>query len=798
MSTFGAELKHAMLRVSRKPSFHLVAVLTLALGMAGTVSVFSLVGHCFLSPLPYPDAERLVLLWNRYGEGGLTNFSPYFLRNLQPDSELLEETAAIDPRVNFNLSTGVDATRVSGARASHEFFPLLGASFVRGGNFHPGQMEPGGDRVAILSYGLWVRYFGAEPDLQNLEIRLDGDRYEAVGVLEPGFSFLQETDVFVPLALGPEWFDASRRGWEFLTVLGRLREGISLELAGSVLNERLHRVAPDRYDRGQRIAVESVRGHLFGDFGRPLFALLGASLLVLLLACCNVANLVLGEALNRRGEFALQQALGVGRSSMVRRLLLEGLAISLLAGLVGILLGGGAIFWIEEKLAAQIPALGGIGMNLPAAGGTFAILALTGLFFGLLPGLTTSAETPFHALRRAVHDDPGGSLERLRGLLVATQIAIAMLLLAGLAFLYRTVDQLWAEDPGFKTDSRLAVSLDLPPSIYTPSRRAEFLQRLEERLTAVPGVREVGMVSQLPLSGRGWTATFRLEDRAVAEDEPNPGANMRPVSNRYFEVMGIPLREGESFVPGLRESNVVWIDEALAQEYWPDRSPVGTRIVDSVLSGPATVVGVVGSVKDNGLHLPSSGHLYFPVALSRAGVVRVVVLSALADPAALLPGIVETVRELDPALAVFDVKTLDQHLAESISAPRLALHLLVVFGIVGLSLAALGVYAVTTYGVIRRRREFGIRLAVGARPDQLVLLVLSEVVRVWLVGAAGGLLGVFWLGRLVEGFLFQVTPRDPVVLLGVILFTGTLTAAAGLLPALRAGSADPQRILRQE
>lgn len=789
----------------RAPSFTIVAVLTLAVGIGGTVIMFTLVHAAYLRPLPYPDADRLVRVFTAYENdlAGRNAIAPLTWQDAVERRDLVRAAEVWQPR-SYHLSDAGTVRRVMAARVSPGLLPLMGATPTLGRLFVKDEGVPGGDRTVILSHDMWAQSFGADAGVIGRTIELDDAGYQVVGVLAPDFALVKGAELWVPLALGPEWYTPGRRGWEFLQAIARLRDGVTPSMAANGLTQQLGREAPDRVANvGQRVNVVPLREHLVGDAGQVLLVLLAAVSMVLVIASANVMNLVLARAEIRRREFALRRALGAGAARLARLVVLETIALSTAGGVLGV----GAAIAITRIISTAPPQsladLGRLTVGWQVV--LFAaVLSLgTGLLFGMLPVLGALGLRPGEVLK-ATGGRAAGSIRgsQIRATMVIAEAALAVVLVFGVGTTAESFRHLTAVAPGFEPGNAVAVNLEMPVEGDGAAQRGEAYRRVLDRVRALPGVSQAVLTYALPLTGVQWSASFDLKEPNPSLPEAALGGNLRPVSPGYFRTMGIPLIEGrpleDSDAPGAPP--VVVIDETLAQRVWSGRSPIGERIDLGVFVGgnrEARVVGVVGNVRDRSLSTPPSAHIYFSAWQSPQRRMILVVRPATED-LALTASIRAAIAEVEPRLPVYDVRPVSSVISDSLAAPRLSLLLMGCFAAVALTLAAIGVYGVLSYTVALRTREIGTRIALGATPSSVLGLMLRQVTGLWLVGGIVGGILVFGARSAIQGLLFQVNTGNPVFLGAAIAGLGLVAVAAGAIPARRAARMDCVEALRQE
>jgi putative ABC transport system permease protein len=805
----GNEIRFAFRRLLKSPAFTAMAVATLALGIGANAAIFSVVEAVLLRPLPYPEAGRLLTVWQDWSrrDGPQTEwFSPGNFLDWRRDATTLDGMAAFADWQPTRTGSG-GAERLTGGAVTHGFFDVLGTPPALGRAFSEAEDLPGGERVVVLSHATWRDRFGAAEDVVGETLQLDGEAHEVIGVLPEGFSFplLAGTDVFRALRIDPA--DAPR-DLVFLRVVARLAPGASLEQARTDLGTVAARLAAEypESNTGVGAHVVPLRDQLVGDLRPALLALLGAVGLVLLIACVNLTTLLLVRAQGRRRERAVRRALGAGRTRLAAGVLVESLLVAAAGAVAGVVAAG----WIVAGLRALAP------IPLPAMfeptvdGGVLLFAAALALAAaaasGLVPALGAGERGGLmSALREGGAGAGTGRRDRrTRSLLAAGQVALAFTLVVGAGLLLRSFVELQRVDPGFEPSGLLTFRVIVPDAGY-PERAdvAAFYARYLERLGALPGVESASMVSWMPMSGADTDVTFVVE----GEPPPEPGRQKaiwyRQVDPGYFRTLHIPLLAGRAFTPadGAEAPPVVVLGETAARAWFGGEDAVGKRLKpgdDPESDEPWwTVVGVVGSVRHAGLAAEPKHEIYLPHAQSPRASMTLVLRTAGA-PQALVPPARAALADLDPTLALAGVQTASELVAGSLALPRFLALCVLAFGAVALFLAALGVYGVVAEVVGRRTRELGLRMALGADRSAVLRLVMRQGLALAAAGLVAGLAGALLTGRLLEGLLFQVAPRDLATLAAATALLATVALLAAWLPARRATRLDPLAALREE
>ncbi|HEY9285305.1 MAG TPA: ABC transporter permease [Pyrinomonadaceae bacterium] len=816
MGTLLQDLRYGVRMLAKKPGFTAVAVVTLALGIGANSAIFSVVNGLLLRPLPYRDSERLAIIWSHSPGANVVQDwpSPGQYAAIKEQAASFEEIA-IARGTSMNLAGQASAERVGIVQVSSNLFGVLGVRPALGRAFLPEEDAPGRPPAAILSHGLWQRRFGGDPNVINQTVTLNGQQGTVVGVMPADFSLgydvmptvgaVQQPDLLLPLPLDEE--RRAAQGDENYNLLGRLKPGATVAQAQAELDlavRRLEQQFPATYppDRRFSFSVRPLLEQVVGDVRPALLVLLGAVGCVLLIACANVANLLLARATVREREMAIRAAMGAGRLRVVRQLLTESVVLSCAGGALGLLVA----FWGLDALRAldpgNIPRLQNVGMDARVLAFTFAVSMLTGVLFGLAPALRGSKINLNETLKEGGRGTVGGGHRRLRNALVVSEVALSLVLLVGAGLLIRSFGRVQKVEPGFVPQGVLSMRLSSAGTSYAGERSLTFYEELLGRVRALPGVEAAGTASILPLGGGiGW-GSITIEGYVPTTGQSQIQADQRTASEGYFEAMKVPLVAGRFFgAHDTKESApVAIVDEHMARTYWPGADPVGKRIKRGGADGDApwlTVVGVVASVKQYALDADSRVTLYVPQRQSPSGTMYVVARTS-GDPAAAAASVAREVRAMDASVPIYDIKTMEQRLSESLARRRFAMSALGLFALVALLLAAVGIYGVMSYSVAQRQHEIGIRMAMGAQRRDVVWLVVGQGMVLAAAGVALGLAGALGLTRLMTGLLFGVTATDPVTFGGVALLLGAATLLACYLPARRATKVDPMVALRYE
>jgi putative ABC transport system permease protein len=795
------DVAYALRLLGRQPGVTAVAVLTLALGIGANTAIFSAVDAVLLRPLPYPEPDRVMMLWEkRPAEGVLDNVvSPADFLDWAKMNTTFESMAAV-MTLPADLTGSGDPVRVVAAAVSAPFFEVLGTRPLLGRTFRADEVIPGKHRVVIIGHRLWQDRFGARRDLVGETISLSGVPHEVIGVLPSTFEFPDDTlDLWVPMA-----FAAGAnlpRASHYLTVYGRLKPGTTIEQARSDM-DRVGSQLEQQYgntNRGHGVYVISMAEQLKGPIRSPLLLLLGAVGFVLLIACVNVANLLLARAAGRRREMAVRSAVGAGRPRLAGQLLTESVVLSLFGGAAGLLVAWWASGALRQLIPEELPLLGmeHIALEPRVLAFTFVLSALTGVCFGMLPAWQLSGQDVNESLKDGART-VGGVKKKLRGALVVTEIALASLLLVAAGLTLRSFQTLLKTDSGLQEQGVLTFRITLPASRYRAAEtQAVTFARIEETLRSLPGVIAVGATSFLPLSGADARRGVGIEGREPTPDTPTR-AHPRIVTVDYFRAMGIRVKEGRAFTAAdrMETPQVVIVNETMARRYWPGASPVGRRVrLNGDNESWREVVGVIADVRHWGLESPVNPEMYFPQAQfpfqSLAFTVR-----ASGDPSSLTAAARERIRAIDPDLPLSSVSTMIEVAAESVATRRSGMLLLAMFGLLALTLSAAGIYGVMSHMVALRRSEIGIRMTLGARPSAVMGLVLREGLVQTAAGLAIGVAAGVLVMRTFRSMLFEVSPADTLTIATVAFLLFGAATLACVVPARRAMRVDPVEALR--
>jgi putative ABC transport system permease protein len=803
MNNLWQDLRYGARMLLKNPGFTLIAVITLALGIGANTAIFSVVNAVLLRALPYPQPERLVVLTEKTREGQRMGVAYPNFQDWRERAQSFTEMVGFRGTL-LNL-TGVDKpVRLQGRHVSWNFFRMLGVQPQLGRMFVADDDKTGATRTTLLSHALWQEKFSGDPAIIGKALSLNGNSYTVIGVLPAGFEFFSKDDLFIPLGVSVSRTDLGRGNHSGLNALARLKEGVSLPEASAemdTLAAQLERAYPDT-NSGNGALTYRLLDRYASDIRRILWVLLGAVGFVLLIACVNVANLLLVRTAERQKEIAIRLALGAGRWRIIRQLLSESVLLSLLSGLTGLLLG----VWMMEgllKLAPEgVPRLNQSKLDMTVLLFTLGVSLLTGVLFGLLPAWQSARHDLHTTLKEGGRSTAGARREGVRKVLLVAEVGLSLVLLIGAGLMLRTVYQLTHVDPGFAAENLLTMQFSLPRTTYDEPRLQGFYNESLTRIEALPGVRAAALTLSLPIDGSNWDSVFIVADKPVPPRAQLPSSDFTPVSKNYFKAMGIRLLKGrvftESDVTG--KSAVTVINERLAARLWPGEDPIGKRLKQGWPEDKTPwreVIGVVADVKLNGVNRETPLQAYLPLAQESSNFLGLVVRTS-GNPMNLAATVEQTIHTIDKDLPVFAVRSMDQLMGSAIAQQRLTLVLLLGFAVLALLLAAVGIYGVISYSVSQRTHELGIRMALGARPSDVLWLIVGQGMKLTVGGVALGLLSAFTLTRWMEKLLFGVRATDPLTFAVIALLLTIVALLACWIPARRATKVDPMAALRTE
>jgi putative ABC transport system permease protein len=797
------DLRYALRQLIKAPGFTAVAILTLALGIGACSAIFSVVNVVLLRPLDYPEPGRIVAI----RETQLPQFpefsvSPPNYLDWEKQTKSYEYLAAYGG-ASVNLTGEGEPQRLVGVKATAHYFDAYGVKPVLGRMLLPEEDAQGKNHVTVLSYPFWQRVFGGTRDVVGKSIQLNGEPYTVVGVAPAGFGLTSKVDVWMPMAFKPDETANDARGGHYINVVGRLKPGVTVAQARAeleVIAAQLAKQYPDS-NKGWGIFMMTLQDYSVRDVKPVLYTLLGAVGCVLLIACANLANLLLARATARHREISIRAALGASRARLVRQLLTESVVLSLCGGAAGLLLARWGLDALLALAPTSLPRLTEIHLDSGVLLFSLALSVVTGLVFGIAPAWLAARADVNEALKQGTRGSTeGGARGRLRSALVVIEVTFALMLLGGAGLLARSFIQLSHVDPGFIPENATLLRLSLPQKKYAmPEQQTAFANALLDRVKALPGVQAAGLTHSMPLVG-DYVLGFNIEGRAAIDPSDLPSTNYYAVTPDYFRAMGIRLVRGRVFTPqdDAKAPRVAIINETMARQFFPNEDPIGKRL--NITNGPDTwreIVGIVGDIKQYGVDKATSAQSYEPFAQVPFSSINVVIRTN-GPPAALLGAIRPTVYAVDKDQPIGAIRPLEEIVADSIARQRFAVTLLTVFSLVALVIAAVGIYGVMAYNVVQRTGEFGIRMALGAQQRDVLRLVLTQGGKLIGLGLVVGLAATLAASRAMASMLFNTSAQDPLTLGTITLLLGAVALIACLLPANRATKVNPIEALRAE
>jgi putative ABC transport system permease protein len=801
------DLRYAARTLTRRPGFTIVAILTLALGIGANTAIFSVVNAILIQPLPYKDPNQLVIVWEDASVLGFTYNTPSAANFIdwQKQNQVFQGLAAT-ARQSFNLTNVGDPEQLDGRRVSGNLFQLLGVEPQLGRALTAEDDQSGANPVAVLSNSFWQRRFASDPTIIGKSLTLNGQGYTVVGVMPARFQFpSREDQLWVPLAFTAE--QAGDRGRHYLQVVARTKANVTLPQAQADMNTIAGRLEQQYPATNTHIGIILVPLHdvLVGDIKPALYVLLGAVAFVLLVACANVANLLLARAAARQKEIATRIALGANRRRLIRQFLTESVLLSTTGGVVGLLLAFGAIRFLRAFIPDNISQVSSIGIDVQVLAFTMLVSVTTGLVFGLAPALQASNFNLNETLKEGGRDSSAGNRgNRIRSLLVVAEVAVSLVLLIGAGLLINSFLRLSHVDPGFDTKNLLTMNIVLPESKYDDvKKRTLFYDDLIHRVEALPGVKSAAVINSIPFVLQGDSFGISIEGRPEFAPDKRPEVTTRKVSSHYFETMGIRLLKGRQFVEQDRADtpSVAVISETMARRLWPNEDPIGKRIKPGSLQSKEPwieIVGIVNDVKQFQLNAEPKVQMYLPHSQFEWFIPRHLVVKTDVNPLSIASTVRKTVWEIDRDQPVSNIHTMEDVLSESVTKQRFTMILLAVFAGLALVLAAVGIYGVMSYSISQRTHEIGIRMALGASTVDVLKLAMGQGLRLVLIGLGFGLVAALLLTRAMTSLLFGVRPTDPVTFVAVSAVLISVTLLASYVPARRATKVDPLIALRYE
>ena len=806
------DIKYSFRRLLKSPAFTAIVILTLGLGIGANTAIFSVVNTVLLRPLGYREPDRLVTINHFYQSEALNNLeapvSEIGFRDYRDKTKSFE-AVAVETGWSANLTGTGDPERVPASRVSGDYFRVAGVAPQLGRAFGRDEDVQGKNRVVVLSDGLWKRIYAGDPGVVGKTMQLNGNSYTILGIMPPGFRafFNTRADIWTPLALDPTHFDSRNYTNEYLNLTARLKPGVSAQQADAEMHafaEQLKRQYPNSLGQKWTLKVKTLNELATGSIRPALLVLLGAVGFVLLIACANVANLLLARVTSRQKEVAIRTALGADRWTLVRQLLTESVMLALAGGLLGL----GIAYWSVKTLVLVVPMMPGgkdLGIDGAVMAFTLALSVLTGLLFGVVPALHTSRASLHDTLKEGGRSGSADVSGRgLRRALVIGEVALALTLLVGAGLLIRSVARLQHVTPGFDPDRLLTFDLALPNTKYpNDTIRQQFFSSMIERVGHVPGVVSVGGTSTMPFGGSWSTGSFGVAGYEPGPNQPGPWGDIRAVTPDFFKTLRVPVLKGRPFgtqdIAGAQA--VAIIDEEFVRKYYRGQDPIGTRLsFNAQAKDPKwmTIVGVVGHTMHEGLDAKPRIQLYLPYPQSGGIPSMSVAVRTSGDPLLMARPVRDAIHTVDKDMPLSNVRSMDDLLETSLGQRRLSMILLGAFSVIALLLASIGIYGVLAYSVSQRSRELGIRMALGAARGNVLRLVIGQGMALAAVGIIIGLVGAFALTRLLASQLYSVTPTDPATFTGVSLLLAGIALVATLVPAMRATRVDPVVALREE
>ncbi len=800
MSTMMQDVRYGARMLAKRPGFTAVALLTLALGIGANTAIFSVVNAVLLRPLPLKDPDRLVMVVETNLSKGWDQFSvsPLNFTDWRDQNQVFEQIAA-SRNWAFNLTGDGEPERVRGARVSAGLFEMVGATPAQGRLFTAEEDQPGRGNVVLISHGLWQRRFGSDPEIIGKTLTLNSQSYTVIGIMPQDYSFPSRSEIWAPMAFSQS--EQRNRGGHFISVFARLKDNVTVEQARTEMQSiagRLEEQFPDT-NKGWSANVILLMDQVVGDIRPALFVLLGAVAFVLLIACANVANLLLARAASRYKEIAIRNALGASRLQLVRQLLTESLLLSMLGGGLGLLLAFWGVDFLISISPENIPRVREIGLDRQVFVFTALLSVLTGIFFGVVPAIQGSKPDLTEALKEGGRGSTSAR-HKARSVLVVAEVALALVLLIGAGLMIKSFSRLQSTDPGFNPANALTLSISLPSSKYRePHQQTGFYSQLIDRVESLPGVESAAVSTSVPIAGSDYIFGFLIQGSPTPPSDA-PSANYYSITPDYFKAMGIPLKRGRYFTDAdvNNTTRVAIINETMARRYFPDEDPIGKRL--HITNGPEAfreIVGIVGDVKHYSLDQETTAQMYEPHAQNPFTSMSLVVRTTQ-DPASLAGAVRAQVLGIDRDQPVSNIKTLEQMVNDSIAQPRLSMLLLTVFAVVAMVLAAVGLYGVMSYSVTQRTNEIGIRMALGAKQTDVLRLVVGQGMMLAVIGVGIGLAASFVLTRFLATLLYTVSATDPLTFAGLSLTLTAVTLLASFIPALKATKVDPMVALRYE
>jgi len=801
MDSIIKDIRYGVRGLLKRPGFTAIALVALALGIGANTAIFSLVNAVVIRPLPFPDPDRLVWVYGNIRNGGSrASVSPPDFLDYRSQNKTFEQFAASGTQpLAVNLTGSGEPERLFASAVTGNYFDTFGITPAIGRTFTIDNEKPGSDQVTVLSHAFWQKRFGGDTDIVGKTITLDSKSYQILGVMPAGVSFPQSAELWIPMSFDGDP-DMKVRKAHFLRPIGRVKPGVTLTQAQAdtdMIAGRLEQQFPES-NTGWNLRLLSLREQLVGGTRTMLFVLFGAVGFVLLIACANVANLLLVRAAARQKEIALRTALGASRLRIIRQMLTESLLLSILGGALGALLAVWGVQLLVTLSADSLPPTVNVTIDPNVLAFTFVISILTGLLFGLAPAFRTAKVNLIDSLKDGARGTEGTLRNRTRSLLVVFESAIAVVLLIGAGLLVRSLIALQRVDPGFDSNNVLTLRIDLPRQKYAgEGKPAKFFEELETRVSSIPGVQTVGLITELPMSGQLNDLPFTVEGRPPVTVDQAFDADFRLVNQHYFNALHIPLLRGRNFTEQeVREGKpVTLVSQQLVDTVFPNEDPMGKRLISAIGGTAFEIIGVVGDIRHRSLQRPPFAAMYFPTLNSNR---MNLVVRTQNDPLSIVGAVRQQVQALDRDQPISAVKRMSDWVDSSVSSQRYSTTLLAAFAVLAMILAATGIYGVMSYTAAQRTHEIGVRMALGARRFDVLKLVVRQGMLLTLVGVILGLTGAFALTRVMQSLLFGVTAKDPFTFAVVAALLSAVAFIACLVPALRATRVDPLIALRYE
>ena len=802
MDTLLRDVRYGIRGLLKRPGFTIVALIALALGIGANTAIFSLVNAVLVQPLPFDQPDRLAWMWGNIRQGGNhASVSPLDFLDYRQQNTTFEQFAASFSIPTHAILTGIgEPERLQSAGVTGNYFQTLGVNPALGRSFVLDNEKPAADHVTVLSFGLWQRRFGGDPEIVGKNIILNSESYAVLGVMPKDFNFPQSAELWIPMSFD-RYPGMKQRKAHFLRPIGRLKPGVTIAQAQAetdAIAKRLEQLYPDS-NMGWNLRLVSLRDQLVGNTKPTLFILMGAVGFVLLIACANVANLLLVRAAARQKEIALRTALGASGIRIVRQMITESVLLALMGGALGAFLASWGIDLLVLVSGDNLPPTAKVKIDATVLGFTLLMSVVTGVLFGLAPALRTMKLNLCNSLKEGGRTVGEGVQRNLtRSILVVIESAVAVVLLIGAGLLIRSLIRLQNTSPGFDSNNVLTMRIDLPEEKYaTTEKTTNFFHQLETRISGLAGVDSVGLITELPLSGQPNDIPYSVEGRPPASPDQMFDNDFRRVNTQYFRALRIPLLRGRNFTEQevLNSAKVLLISDRLAKHVFPNEEPIGHRLVMGIGGEAFEIIGVVGDIRHHALENQPSPAMYMPTFENNS---MNLVIRAEGDPANLTAAVRREVKAIDPDQPVAAVKTMEDWLSTAVSGPRYRTSLVALFALVALLLASTGIYGVMSYSVTQRTHEIGVRMALGARRLDVLKLVVRQGMSLVVVGVALGLIGAVALTRVMSSLLFEITPKDPLTFTAVAVFLALVAFVACYIPARRATKVDPLVALRYE